>query len=52
MAIRDKKGKPVRMLGAHTDITAQIQANISLQETNERLTAILTHISDFFFADK
>ncbi len=47
MAIRDKSGKPIRMLGAHTDITAQIEANISLQQTNERLTAILTHISDF-----
>lgn len=47
IAIRDKDGKPIRMLGAHTDITAQIQTNISLQETNERLTSILTHISDF-----
>jgi len=32
IAIRDDAGKPVRMLGAHTDVTALKQAQITLRE--------------------
>ena len=34
LAVRDKLGKPVRMLGAHTDITAEKRKEQLLTETN------------------
>jgi PAS domain S-box-containing protein len=37
MAIRNDAGKPVRMLGAHTDVTALKQAEIALRKMAEEL---------------
>jgi len=37
VAIRDDSGKPVRMLGAHNEITVQKEAEISLQLTADTL---------------
>jgi diguanylate cyclase (GGDEF)-like protein/PAS domain S-box-containing protein len=40
VAIRDKAGKPIRMLGAHTDITPQKKAEESLLENKEYLSTL------------
>lgn len=42
IAIRDEKGKPIRMLGAHVDLT---QLNL-LIETEKRHSAMIENISD------
>ncbi len=34
---RDEDGKPVRLIGTHTDITARKEAEVEIQETKERL---------------
>ena len=44
IAIRDKTGKPIRMLGAHTDLTALKRAEEDLQKTNEELRNALSEI--------
>ena len=44
IAIRDETGKPVRMLGAHTDLTALKRAEEDLQKTNEELRNALSEI--------
>ena len=36
IAIRDKAGKPIRMLGAHIDLTAQKNAEQALRESEEK----------------
>jgi PAS domain S-box-containing protein len=51
IAIRDETGKPIRMLGAHTDLTPQKiaeeklrQKTIELEETNKKLQDALANI--------
>ncbi len=44
VAIRDKNGKPIRMLGAHTDLTALMLAEEELKKVNENLRHALDEI--------
>lgn len=44
IAIRNDEGKPVRMLGAHTDITSQKEAEQELHKTNDDLRKALEEI--------
>lgn len=37
LAIRNDAGKPIRMLGAHTDVSSLKEAELQLQEKNEEL---------------
>ncbi|MFH1845162.1 MAG: PAS domain S-box protein [bacterium] len=46
VAIRDETGKPVRMLGAHTDLTPQKNAEDSLKESERFLEAMFDAIQD------
>jgi len=46
IAIRDEAGKPVRMLGAHTDLTAQKRAEEQLLQSEAFLEAIFDAIQD------
>ncbi|MGR3761688.1 PAS domain-containing protein [Roseobacteraceae bacterium NS-SX3] len=41
MAVRDATGKPVRMLGAHNDLTDLMQAKIALEQASAETRAIL-----------
>ncbi|MCR9099939.1 MAG: PAS domain-containing protein [bacterium] len=41
MAIRDKNGHPIRMLGAHNNITRLKETEIRLQKENRQLSAVL-----------
>lgn len=46
MAIRDENGKPIRMIGAHNDITSQKLAEADLIEANktkDKLFSIIAH---------
>lgn len=45
MAIRDESGRPIRMLGAHHDITAQKEAEISWKKEHATLQNILNKSS-------
>ena len=40
---RDKSGNPLRMVGAQTDITEEIKAQIKLKHSEERFRLIFTH---------
>jgi len=46
IAIRDDDGKPIRMLGAHTDLTLQKRAEERLQQSEAFLEAIFDAIQD------
>ncbi len=39
LAIRDDQGRPLRMLGAHQDVSDLVRAQHELQQANERLSA-------------
>ncbi len=43
MAIRDDAGKPVRMLGAHTDLTAQKLTEEALRRSEEKYRSLFNH---------
>ena len=45
LVIRNDEGKPIRMLGAHTDVTAQKLVEQQLRETNEKLNKALDEIN-------
>ncbi|MBT33947.1 MAG: hypothetical protein CMO01_30150 [Thalassobius sp.] len=49
LAVRDKDGKPIRMLGAHNNITAQKEQELALIKTNNRLNEILSSTGDIVF---
>ncbi|MBI9060849.1 MAG: PAS domain S-box protein [Marinilabiliaceae bacterium] len=46
MAIRNEAGKPIRMLGAHVNVTRQKDAEISLREQEEKYRLIVQSTSD------
>ncbi|MFK7931833.1 MAG: ATP-binding protein [Myxococcota bacterium] len=50
LAVRDGSGKAVRMLGAHNDITALKEAELTLQEQTSALRAQNRSLQDFAFA--
>lgn len=50
LAIRGENGKPIRMLGAHTDITSQKKAEELLAEKNNALIAANDDLTQFAFA--
>ncbi|UZO80986.1 PAS domain S-box protein [Aquimarina sp. ERC-38] len=41
LAIRNSKGKPIRMIGAHTDITSFEKVKLSLKKQNERYKHVI-----------
>lgn len=47
--LRDKSGKPQRMVGLNADITEQKRAEAALRESNERTQAILRALPDLMF---
>lgn len=47
LAIRDDEGKPIRMLGAHTDVTALKKTEEELRNTNELLAKRNSMLEDF-----
>lgn len=50
MAIRDETGKPVRMLGAHQDVTELKRAEAQLQRNNQELAKANEELRRFAYA--
>lgn len=44
----DEEGQPLRMLGTHTDISDRKQAELSLKEANQQITAIWESMTDAY----
>lgn len=50
LAIRDDNGKPIRMLGAHTDVTALMEAEAALRRRQDELTRANEDLERFAYA--
>lgn len=50
--IKDINGKVVRMVGAHTDITELVNAQVALQQREEQMRAMLNAIPDLMFRQR
>ncbi|MGB5961435.1 MAG: response regulator [Coleofasciculaceae cyanobacterium] len=50
--IKDANGKVVRMVGAHTDITELVNAQVALQQREEQMRAMLNAIPDLMFRQR
>ncbi|MFD0964222.1 ATP-binding protein [Pseudofulvibacter geojedonensis] len=49
IAIRDDKGKPIRMLGAHTNITEITESKIEIEEINRQLNEKNKELEQFTY---
>ena len=49
IALRDERGKPIRMLGAHTDLTALKKTEQALRTSNDRYRAMIAAMPDLLF---
>ena len=50
--LKDPDGRVVRMIGAHTDITELVKAQEALQQSEERMRALLNAIPDLMFRQR
>lgn len=50
LAIRNDQGHPIRMLGAHTDITQLKKSEKSLEQKNEALKSVNDELTSFAYA--
>jgi PAS domain S-box-containing protein len=49
IAVWNTEGKPVRMVGTHTDLTALKQAEAALKQSEERFIAVLDNLPVFIY---
>lgn len=49
IAIRDEKGKPIRMLGAHTDVTKQKQTEVEIKNLSKEYETVFNTTQDAMF---